>query len=72
MTAPKRKRAPGGGRPRTVGGIKIAVTLGREHLDYLEHLALSDESRSATLRRVIDEHRQLQAELEIVRELCME
>ncbi len=23
MTAPKRKRAPGGGRPRTVGGIKV-------------------------------------------------
>lgn len=55
MTAPKRKRAPGGGRPRTVGGIKIAVTLGREHLAYLTTI---DANRSAAIRRVIEEHKQ--------------
>ena len=55
MTAPKRKRAPGGGRPRTVGGIKVAVTLGRQHLDYLTTI---DANRSAAIRQVIEEHQQ--------------
>lgn len=56
MTTPKRKRAPGGGRKRTANGVKVAVTLGREHLDYLAALG---GTRSAALRRVIEEHRKL-------------
>ena len=52
---PPRKRAPGGGRKPTVRGIKIAVTLGREHLDYLTTI---DANRSAAIRRVIEEHKQ--------------
>lgn len=56
MTTPKRKRAPGGGRKRTVNGVKVTVTLGREHLDCLAALG---GTRSAALRRVIEEHRAL-------------
>ena len=51
---PKRKRAPGGGRKPTVRGVKVAATLGQEHLDYL---AAIDANRSAAIRRVIEEHR---------------
>lgn len=72
MTAPPRKRAPGGGRKPTIRGVKIAVTLTREHLTYIADNAEWNESRSATLRRLLDEHRQLGKELETLRELCME
>jgi len=52
---PKRKRAPGGGRPRTINGVKVAVTLKREHLDYLATLG---DNRSEVLRLMIEEHKQ--------------
>lgn len=55
MTQPPRKRAPGGGRPRTVNGVKIAVTLGAQDVAYLATLG---SNRSAALRRVIQEHRE--------------
>ncbi len=54
MTTPKRKRAPGGGRKRTVNGVKVAVTLGRDDVAYL---ATFGSNRSAALRRVIGDHR---------------
>ena len=55
MTQPPRKRAPGGGRPRTVNGVKVAVTLGRDDVAYLATLG---SNRSAAVRLVIREHRQ--------------
>jgi len=55
MTTPKRKRAPGGGRPRTVNGVKIAVTLAPADVTYLATLGTN---RSAAVRLVIREHRQ--------------
>ena len=54
MTTPKRKRAPGGGRPRTVNGVKIAVTLAPADVAYLATLG---SNRSAVLRMVIGDHR---------------
>lgn len=72
MTVPKRKRAPGGGRKPTIRGVRITVTLTQEHIAYIEDNAEWNENRSATLRRLLDEHKQLGEELEKVRELCME
>lgn len=43
------------GRPLTIGGVKVAATLGRKHLDYLTTI---DANRSAAIRRVIEEHQQ--------------
>jgi len=44
------------GRPPTIGSVKVAVPIGREHLAYLRTV---DGNRSAAIRRVIEEHRAL-------------
>ena len=58
MTTPPRKR----GRKRTVNGVKIAVTLGRDDVAYL---ATFGSNRSAALRRVIREHREAREAQEV-------
>lgn len=56
MTTPKRKRAPGGGRPRlTPGGtVRKTITL---TLPDAEYLATLDGSVTKAVRRLVEWHR---------------